>query len=104
MVAYTALQYPWTIRPLSPELKIALSSLDPLAGLPLAPKGFRMDGFLEMFNMFTSTHQEHDPERDFRAYSLPDAQVIEGPDYHSRSNGYTCTPRIPEARTWKLAH
>lgn len=56
MVAYTALQYPWTIRPLSPELKIALSSLDPLAGLPLTPKGFRMDGSSEMFNMFTSIH------------------------------------------------
>lgn len=72
MVAYTALQYPWSIRPLIPELKTALSSLDPFAGLPVAPKGFRMDGFVEMFNMFTATHYEHDPEKDFRTYFMPD--------------------------------
>ena len=80
MVAYTVLQYPWSVRPLSPELKAALSSLDPLVGLPLAPKGFRLDGFIEMFNMFISTHHEHDPEKDFRAYSRPDAHAIEGLD------------------------
>ena len=46
-------------------VKIALCSLDPLASLPLAPKGLRLDGFVEMFSMLASTHHEHDPENNF---------------------------------------
>jgi hypothetical protein len=47
-----------------------MSSDDPLA-MPLAPKGLKIDGWIEFYGMLTGTHHYgYDPVKDFREYSV----------------------------------
>jgi hypothetical protein len=66
IVAYTVLQYPWSIKPLPTELKAAL--LDP-NNLPVLPDRAKADGFVEFMKAIRVTeHFDYDPEKDFRTW------------------------------------
>ncbi|KAM3081340.1 hypothetical protein ACMFMG_004809 [Clarireedia jacksonii] len=66
ILGVSALQWPWTMKPLSKELKETCNSTDP-EHIPPPPKGFKMDAWKEMSYINTGTGEHgYDPKQDFR--------------------------------------
>ncbi|KAH8816779.1 hypothetical protein F5884DRAFT_853207 [Xylogone sp. PMI_703] len=85
IVAWTALQWPWDIRPLSPELKTKILAHDP-ADLPPFPEGLKVNGFVEFGNCIGLTTADYDPEKHFHKRG-----TMIHPDYQRRGLGTKLT-------------